>query len=88
MKKCKHTCPRLQRLKRSSHEKIRNWASIALDAVENDKVHDYWSNVITEPVRKEELQLLKGRAPAIGGELTKLARYVNYFSKKRHILSR
>ncbi len=40
MKKCKHTCPRLQRLKRSSHEKIRNWASIALDAVENEKVHD------------------------------------------------
>jgi len=70
LKECEKTRSRLQELgKKSSKSEVRKWALIALDAVENEKVHAFWSNVITEPVRKEELQQLKDRALGNGGEL-------------------
>lgn len=62
--------------KDDSGQKISDWAKIALDGVENEEVHTFWSNVITEPVREEELQQLKEGASTNSRDVAKPSRYV------------
>ncbi len=81
LKKCDKTPRRLGKMTKSANKDIGDWASRALYAVENEDVHDFWSNVITEPVNEEELQQLRDRVPENDGELTepaKASRYVNF----------
>ncbi|KLO16695.1 hypothetical protein SCHPADRAFT_937722 [Schizopora paradoxa] len=65
----------LKGLKMSSTEfEIREWASKALDAIQNEEVHELWSNVITQPVRFEDTEKLsKGTVSYDNRKLGKLA---------------
>lgn len=70
--------------KEGPEEDTHSLALIALDAIENDKVDEYWSNVITEPVHEEMLQQLIGRAPLVPNDsVAELARYETLREDKR-----
>ena len=59
MKKCDQIIRLLKDLSSDSKkEDIREWASKAVYAVENEAVHDLWSDVITEPVNLLDMQQL------------------------------
>ncbi|KLO16696.1 kinase-like protein [Schizopora paradoxa] len=61
---CVKALCRLEKLekKRDLGSDVREWASKALNAIQNKAVHDLWSEVITEPVRLEDVQKLSEKS--------------------------
>ncbi len=80
LKECEKFHHFLQNLEEgSSKPGIRNWASRARFAVENEDVHHLWSDVITEPVSSDDMkQLSEGTVASGDDELAKLAKSLRY----------
>ncbi len=75
LKECGETRRCLGEMKESSKPELHEWASIALDAVEIEGVHNLWSKVIKGDVSWSDMQqLLDGNVPRDCDKHTELAK--------------
>ncbi len=79
-RECEEILRHLQNLTKDEFDRnIVQWASSTFSAIESEEVHDLWSNVITKPVSRRDMQQLSnGSVAGNTGVLAELAKSLRY----------
>ncbi len=84
---CEQACRRLQDLTEDSEldQHVVEWASKALDALKNEKVHNLWSSAIRRVEDWRDIQPIFDVDESDGGLLAELAKSLKYVVFRRTV---